>query len=139
MIDHQDFDDHQDPLVITTKIGTNTVKKILIDTGMRSTSYTMMLSLEWKLGDRKLVNLNLPLFGFTGNEVKVAGVINLPYSLRDSPVPKMACRQIPRRQRDLELQRHHWSNHIGGYSCSRVDSLPKDEIYNRLQSRGSYG
>ena len=26
------LDDHQDPLVITTKIGTNTVKKILIDT-----------------------------------------------------------------------------------------------------------
>ena len=72
------LDDHQDPLVITTKIGTNTVKKILVDTGSAVDILYHDAFSRMELGDRKLVNLNLPLFGFTGNEVKVAGVIDLP-------------------------------------------------------------
>ena len=82
------LDGHQYPLVITTKIGPNIVKKILVDTCnavdiLYHDAYSRM-----ELGDMKLINLNLPFFGFTGNEVKVAGVIDLPILFGSAPCQK---------------------------------------------------
>lgn len=37
------------------------------------------------LGDRKLKNVNTPLYGFTGNKVKVVGVIDLLVLLGSLP------------------------------------------------------
>ncbi|XP_074366100.1 uncharacterized protein LOC141707030 [Apium graveolens] len=72
------IEDHHDALVITTKIGTNIVRKILVDNGssvdiLYYNSYSSM-----DLGDRKLDKAKgNPLYGFTGNEVKLVGVIDL--------------------------------------------------------------
>lgn len=80
------IDGHQDALVITTKIGTNTVKKILVDNGssvdiLYHHSYSRM-----DLGDRKLSEAKgAPLYGFIGNEVRVVGVIDLPILFGSSP------------------------------------------------------
>lgn len=70
------LENHQDALVITTKVGTNMVKKILIENGSSvdiryHSSYSRM-----ELGGHKLENVNLRLYGFTCNEVKVVGVID---------------------------------------------------------------
>lgn len=68
---------HQDALVGTAKVGTNTVKMILIDNySSVDILYQHTLS-KMDMGDRKLENINMPLYGFTGKKVKVVGIIDL--------------------------------------------------------------
>lgn len=80
------LENHQDALVITAKVGTNTVKKILVDNGssldiLHHNAYSRM-----DLGERKISHAkDIPLYGFTGNEVKVVGVIDLPVLFGSSP------------------------------------------------------
>lgn len=69
---------HQDALVIKTKVGTNTVKKILVDNGSSVVILYHHAFSRMDLGDRKLENTYSPLYGFTRNEVKVVGTIDLP-------------------------------------------------------------
>lgn len=58
-------------------MGTNTVKKIMVDNDSYvDIRYHSSFS-RMELGDRKLKNVNLSLYGFTGNEVKVVGIIDL--------------------------------------------------------------
>ncbi|XP_074342670.1 uncharacterized protein LOC141680305 [Apium graveolens] len=68
---------HQDALVITAKIGTNTVKKILVDNGSSVDILYHHALARMDIGDRKLENTHSPLYGFTGNEVKVVGKISI--------------------------------------------------------------
>ena len=77
---------HQDAMVITTKIGTNTVKKILIDDGSSVDILYHGAFSRMDLGDRKLDDArNAPLYGFTGNEVRVLGTIDLPVLFGSPP------------------------------------------------------
>ena len=70
---------HQDALVITTKVGTNVVKKILVDNGSSVDVLFHGAYSRMELGDRKLDDAkSAPLYGFTGNEVRVLGTIDLP-------------------------------------------------------------
>ncbi|XP_074327673.1 uncharacterized protein LOC141665583 [Apium graveolens] len=69
---------HQDALVITAKIGTNTVKKIFVDNGSLVDVLYHHAFAQMDIGDRKLENTHSPLYGITGNEVKVVGTIDLP-------------------------------------------------------------
>ncbi|XP_074322829.1 uncharacterized protein LOC141659804 [Apium graveolens] len=69
---------HQDGLVITAKIGTNTVKKILVDNGSSVDILYHHALARMDTRERKLENINSPLYGFTGNEIKVVGTIDLP-------------------------------------------------------------
>ncbi|XP_074323884.1 uncharacterized protein LOC141660799 [Apium graveolens] len=69
---------HQDALVITAKIGTNAVKKILVDNSSSVDLLYHHALARMDTGDRKLDNTHSPLYGFTGNKVKVVGTINLP-------------------------------------------------------------
>lgn len=77
---------HQHAIVITANIGTNTVKKILIENGssvdiLYNSAYSRM-----KLGDRKIDNTKTsPLYGFTGNKVKVIEIIDMPVLFRSPP------------------------------------------------------
>ncbi|XP_074354270.1 uncharacterized protein LOC141693150 [Apium graveolens] len=70
--------EHQDALVITAKIDTNTVKKILVDNGSSVDILYHHALARMDTGERKLENTHSPLYGFTGNEVKVVGTIDLP-------------------------------------------------------------
>ncbi|XP_074356341.1 uncharacterized protein LOC141696048 [Apium graveolens] len=67
---------HQDALVITAKVGTNTVKKILVDNGSSVDILYHHTLARMDTGDRKLENTHSPLYGFTCNEVKVLGTID---------------------------------------------------------------
>lgn len=72
-------------LVITAKVGTNTVKKILIDNDnsvdiLYHGAYSRM-----DLGDRNMENVNIPLYRFIGNEVKVVCTIDLSIMFGTSP------------------------------------------------------
>ncbi|XP_074327013.1 uncharacterized protein LOC141664953 [Apium graveolens] len=72
------IEDHQDALIITTKIGTNTVKKILVDNGSSENILYYSAFSKMDLGDRKLDTAKAtPLYGFTGNEVKLVGIVDL--------------------------------------------------------------
>lgn len=67
-------------------MGTNTVKKMLIDNGssvdiLYQSAYTRMDLGDRKMGDAK----DIPLYGFTDNEVKVIGVIDLPVLFGSPP------------------------------------------------------
>ena len=69
---------HQDALVITTKIGVNTVKKILVDDGSSTDILYQGALSRMDIGDRKVCDKDLtPLYGFTGNEVRIVGTIDL--------------------------------------------------------------
>ncbi|XP_074342599.1 uncharacterized protein LOC141680208 [Apium graveolens] len=84
------IEDHQDALVITTKVGTNTVQKILVDNGSSVDILYYSAFKRMDLGDRKLNDArDAPLYGFIGNEIKVIGVIDLPV-LYGSPISDMA-------------------------------------------------
>ncbi|XP_017245343.1 uncharacterized protein LOC108217003 [Daucus carota subsp. sativus] len=77
---------HVDALVITTKIGTNVVKKILIDNGSSVDILYQNAYARMDLGDRKMtIAKGSPLYGFTGNEVRVIGVIDLPVLFGSPP------------------------------------------------------
>lgn len=77
---------HQDALVITTRIGTNNVKKVLIDNGSSVDILYYSAYSRMDLGDRKLDNSRSnPMYGFTGNEVKVIGTIDLPVLFGSPP------------------------------------------------------
>ncbi|XP_074377708.1 uncharacterized protein LOC141719230 [Apium graveolens] len=69
---------HQDALVITAKIGTNIVKKILVDNDSSVDILYHHALARMDTGERKLENIHSPLYGFTGNEVKLVGTIDLP-------------------------------------------------------------
>lgn len=60
---------HQNALVITAKVGVNSVKNILIDNGCSVDILYHNAFSRMDLGDRKLENTHTPLYGFTGNEV----------------------------------------------------------------------
>lgn len=72
---------HQDAPVITAKIGTNNVKKILIDNGSSVDILYYGAYSKMDLGDRKIDSAKTtPLYGFTGNEVKVVGTSTCLFS-----------------------------------------------------------
>lgn len=73
-------------MVITTQIGANTVKKILIDNGSSVDILYHSAFKRMNLGDRKLQDAkDIPLYGFTGNEVRVCGIIDLPVLFGSAP------------------------------------------------------
>nr|XP_017245509.1 PREDICTED: uncharacterized protein LOC108217176 [Daucus carota subsp. sativus] len=77
---------HHDALVITVKMGTNTVKKVLIDNGSSVDVLFHGAFSRMDVGDRKLGDArHSPLYGFTGNEVKVLGIIDLPVLFGSPP------------------------------------------------------
>ncbi|XP_074337403.1 uncharacterized protein LOC141674592 [Apium graveolens] len=58
---------HQDALVITTRVGNNTVKKMPVDNGSSVDVLYHHAFSRMDLGDRRLENARMPLYGFTGN------------------------------------------------------------------------
>ncbi|XP_074351863.1 uncharacterized protein LOC141691011 [Apium graveolens] len=73
-------------LVITTKIGTNTVRKILVDNGSSVDIIYYNAYSRMDLGDMKIDTAKeTPLYEFTGNEVKLVGVIDLPVLFGSPP------------------------------------------------------
>ncbi|XP_017224785.1 uncharacterized protein LOC108201008 [Daucus carota subsp. sativus] len=80
---------HRDALVITTKIGVNTVKKILVDDGSSADILYQGALSRMDIGERKVCDQNLtPLYGFTGNEVRIVGTIDLPVLFGYAPQQK---------------------------------------------------
>ena len=72
--------------MITAKVGSNTVKKLLVDDGSAVDILYFNAFSRMDLGDRKLNETKVPpLFGFTGNEVRVVGTIDLPVLFGTSP------------------------------------------------------
>ncbi|XP_074326812.1 uncharacterized protein LOC141664756 [Apium graveolens] len=69
---------HQDALVITTRVGNNMVKKMLVDNGSSVDVLYHHAFSRMDLGDRRLENARTPLYGFTGNEVHVVGTVDMP-------------------------------------------------------------
>ncbi|XP_074336640.1 uncharacterized protein LOC141673803 [Apium graveolens] len=69
---------HQDALVITTRVGNNTVKKMLVDNGSSVDVLYHHAFSRMDIRDRRLENSRTPLYGFTGNEVHVVGTIDMP-------------------------------------------------------------
>ncbi|XP_074356195.1 uncharacterized protein LOC141695886 [Apium graveolens] len=69
---------HQDALVITSKIGTNTVKKILVNNGSSVDILYHHALARMDMGNKRLENTHSPLYGFIGNKVTVVGTIDLP-------------------------------------------------------------
>ncbi|KAL8098061.1 hypothetical protein AgCh_030993 [Apium graveolens] len=76
---------HQDALVITTRVGNNTVKKMLVDNGSSVDVLYHHAFSRMDIGDRRLENSRTPLHGFTGNEVHVVGTINMPVLFGSPP------------------------------------------------------
>lgn len=77
---------HQDALVITTRIGANNVKKVLIDNGSSVDILYYSAYSRMDLGDRKIDNAKIsPLYGFTRNEVKVIGTVDMPVLFGSPP------------------------------------------------------
>lgn len=77
---------NQDALVITAKIGANNVKKVLIDNDSSVDILYYSAYSRMDLEDRKIDNAKTsPLHGFTGNEVKVIGTIDMPVLFGSSP------------------------------------------------------
>ncbi|XP_074327054.1 uncharacterized protein LOC141664994 [Apium graveolens] len=68
---------HQDALVITTRVGNNTVKKMLVDNGSSVDVLYHHAFSRMDIWDRRLENSRTPLYGFTGNEVHVVGTIDM--------------------------------------------------------------
>ncbi|XP_074327487.1 uncharacterized protein LOC141665399 [Apium graveolens] len=58
---------HQDALVITTQVGNNMVKKMLVDNGSSVDVLYHRAFSRMDLGDRRLENARTPLYRFTGN------------------------------------------------------------------------
>ncbi|XP_074336384.1 uncharacterized protein LOC141673532 [Apium graveolens] len=80
---------HQDALVITTRVGNNTVKKMLVDNGS-SVDVLYHHTFSWMdIGDRRLENSRAPLYGFTRNEVHVVGAIDMPVLFGSPPLPNL--------------------------------------------------
>ncbi|XP_074342949.1 uncharacterized protein LOC141680690 [Apium graveolens] len=76
---------HQDALVITTRVGNNTVKKMLVDNGSSVDVLYHHAFSRMDIGDRRLENSRTPLYGFTGNEVHVVGTIDMPVLFGSPP------------------------------------------------------
>ncbi|XP_074374330.1 uncharacterized protein LOC141714711 [Apium graveolens] len=76
---------HQDALVITTRVGNNTVKKMLVDNGSSVDVLYHHAFSRMDIGDRRLENSRTPLYGFTGNEVHVVGTIDMPILFGSPP------------------------------------------------------
>ncbi|XP_074322841.1 uncharacterized protein LOC141659814 [Apium graveolens] len=76
---------HQDALVITTRVGNNTVKKMLVDNGSSVDVLYHHAFSRMDLGDRRLENARTPLYGFTGNEVHVVGTVDMPVLFGSPP------------------------------------------------------
>ncbi|XP_074352624.1 uncharacterized protein LOC141691765 [Apium graveolens] len=76
---------HQDALVITTRVGNNTVKKMLVDNGSSVDVLYHHAFSRMDLGDRRLENARTPLYGFTGNEVHVVGMVDMPVLFGSPP------------------------------------------------------
>ncbi|XP_074355648.1 uncharacterized protein LOC141695289 [Apium graveolens] len=76
---------HQDALVITTRVGNNTVKKMLVDNGSSVDVLYHQAFSRMDIGDRRLENSRTPLYGFTGNEVHVVGTIDMPVLFGSPP------------------------------------------------------
>ncbi|XP_074327512.1 uncharacterized protein LOC141665426 [Apium graveolens] len=69
---------HQDALVITTRVGNITVKKMLVDNGSSVDVLYHHAFSRMDIGDRRLENSRTPLYGFIRNEVHVVGTIDMP-------------------------------------------------------------
>lgn len=107
---------HQDALVITAKIGTNTVKKILIDNGSSVDILYNSAFSKMDLGDRKIDRAwTSPLYGFTGNEVKVIGIIDMPVLFGSPPC------------QSWQVVKFHVVNATSSYNailgCTTIESL----------------
>ncbi|XP_074377700.1 uncharacterized protein LOC141719221 [Apium graveolens] len=68
---------HQDVLVITNRVGNNTVKKMLVDNGSSVDVLYHHAFSRMDIGDRRLENSRTPLYEFTENEVHVVGTIDM--------------------------------------------------------------
>ncbi|XP_074337421.1 uncharacterized protein LOC141674609 [Apium graveolens] len=86
---------HQDALVITTRVGNNTVKKMLVDNGSSVDVLYHHAFSRMDIGDRRLENSRTPLYGFTGNEVHVVGTIDMPVLFRFPTLSDLENGQIP--------------------------------------------
>ncbi|XP_074376720.1 uncharacterized protein LOC141718238 [Apium graveolens] len=76
---------HQDALVITTRVGNNTVKKMLVDNGSSIDVLYHHAFSRMDIGDRRLENSQTPLYGFTGNEVHMVGTVDMPVLFGSPP------------------------------------------------------
>ncbi|XP_074356705.1 uncharacterized protein LOC141696464 [Apium graveolens] len=76
---------HQNALVITTCVGNNTVKKMLVDNGSSVDVLYHHAFSRMDIGDRRLKNSRTPLYGFTGNEVHVVGTVDIPVLFGSPP------------------------------------------------------
>ncbi|XP_074359918.1 uncharacterized protein LOC141700041 [Apium graveolens] len=74
---HDLIEGHQDALVITMRVGNNTVKKMLVDNGSSVDVLYHHPFSRMDIRDRRLENSRTPLYGFTGNEVHVVRTIDM--------------------------------------------------------------
>src|SRR5664279_3910716 len=76
---------HDDPIVLTLKVGTHRVKRIMIDTG--SSADILYLSAFEKMGVRPelLQKVVAPLIGFTGDTLRPKGMVQLKVAFGTSP------------------------------------------------------
>ncbi|XP_074377485.1 uncharacterized protein LOC141719007 [Apium graveolens] len=92
---------HQDALIITTRVGNKTVKKILVDNGSSIDILYHHTFARMDLGDRRFENSRIPLYGFTGNEVHVVGNCRHAGSFRLTSTPNLENGEVSCNQRLL--------------------------------------
>ncbi|RZS28663.1 hypothetical protein BHM03_00062291 [Ensete ventricosum] len=81
----EEYPDHDDALVISTRITNARVKRIIVDT--RSSTDILYLNAFKKLGltDKDLVPMTFALTGFTGDLISHLGTTTLPVTIGEEP------------------------------------------------------
>ncbi|KAL8109295.1 hypothetical protein AgCh_025408 [Apium graveolens] len=76
---------HDDPLVMTPVIGNNPVKRVLVDNGASVDVLLHDTFLRMGYNDSQLTPTDMPIYGFTGVEYPVEGIIKLPTTIGQEP------------------------------------------------------
>ncbi|RRT82464.1 hypothetical protein B296_00015776 [Ensete ventricosum] len=83
--ENEEYPDHDDAMVISTRMANAHVKRVMIDMG--NSVDIMYLDAFQKLGliDKDLVSLMSALTGFSGDSISPLGVTTLPVTFREEP------------------------------------------------------
>ncbi|RWW01212.1 hypothetical protein GW17_00035764 [Ensete ventricosum] len=83
-----EYPDHEDTLVILTRIANACVKRIMIDTGNSTDILYFDAFQKLDMTDRDLTSMTLTLIGFTGDAIAPIGIVTFPVTFGDEPRTK---------------------------------------------------
>ncbi|GAV85888.1 hypothetical protein CFOL_v3_29322 [Cephalotus follicularis] len=76
---------HDDTMVITLTTVNFKVKSVLVDNGNSANIMYYSIFEKMKLGDDSLIPMDSPLYGFSGEPIRVKGAIELPVTAGTTP------------------------------------------------------